>query len=91
MNDTYYRDYDDTLDPKSTNIKSGWESVLFKYKGIKRYRDDIHDEVCITLLNFGVCKEQGKAAALFHPPTFLFIPRFGNNNTIMHTQARMVR
>ena len=91
MNDTYYRDYDDTLDSKSTNIKSDWESVLFKYKGIKRYRDDVHDEVCIKSIKFGSYKEKGKAVTLFHTLTSLFTPRLGNNNTTMHSQAKMVR
>ena len=50
MSNTYYRDYDDTLDPKSANVKTDWKSVLFDYKGIKKYRDDIHDEVFIILL-----------------------------------------
>ena len=50
-NNTYYRDYDDTLDPKTTNVKPDWESVLYNFRGMKRYRDDIHDEVFMIIIS----------------------------------------
>ncbi|XP_065053875.1 uncharacterized protein LOC135682776 isoform X1 [Rhopilema esculentum] len=45
VNDTYFRDYEDTLNPRSKNTTTNWESVLYGCEGIQKYRDEIHDEL----------------------------------------------
>eukprot|EP00794_Sanderia_malayensis_P003082 gene3082-3547_t len=42
---TYYRDYEDTINPKTTNKKANWDSVTYESNGVQQFRNETHDEL----------------------------------------------
>ena len=43
--DMYFRDWEDDLDPNTTNVKHGWKNTVFSFDGVERIDDNKNGKV----------------------------------------------